>query len=71
MEYLEAENAMLQERLKGRRLRFSDAERALLGQARCLSRETLINDALKGGHNAAPTVLGAPSAIWKESQDAR
>lgn len=30
IEYLQAENSMLRERLKGRLLRFSDAERALL-----------------------------------------
>jgi len=32
IEYLQAENSMLQERLRGRRLRFSDAERALLAR---------------------------------------
>jgi hypothetical protein len=32
IEYLKAENEMLRERLKGRRLRFSDAERALLAR---------------------------------------
>lgn len=32
IEYLQPENSMLRERLKGRRLQFSDAERALLAQ---------------------------------------
>jgi hypothetical protein len=32
IEYLKAENRMLRERLKGRSLRFSDSERALLAR---------------------------------------
>ena len=44
IEYLKAENEMLRERLKGRRLRFSDAERVLLARkAQALGRRTLPN----------------------------
>ena len=32
IEFLKAENRMLKERLRGRRIRFSDDERALLGR---------------------------------------
>ena len=43
IEYLKAENEMLRERLKGRRLRFSDAERVLLARkAQALGRRTLL-----------------------------
>ena len=42
-EYLRAENLMLQERLRGRRLRFSDAERALLARkAKAVGRRALL-----------------------------
>jgi transposase InsO family protein len=43
IEYLKAENEMLRKRLKGRRLRFSDAERALLARkAQAVGRKTLL-----------------------------
>ena len=43
IEYLQAENSMLRERLKGRRLRFSDAERALLARkAKAVGRRALL-----------------------------
>ena len=43
IEYLQAENSMLQERLSGRRLRFSDAERALLARkAKAVGRKALL-----------------------------
>ena len=43
IEYLQAENSMLQERLRGRRLRFSDAERALLARkAKAVGRRALL-----------------------------
>ena len=43
IEYLKAENEMLRERLKGRRLRFSDAERVLLARkAQALGRRALL-----------------------------
>ena len=43
IEYLQAENSILRERLKGRRLRFSDAERALLARkAKAVGRSALL-----------------------------
>ena len=43
IDYLQAENSMLRERLKGRRLRFSDAERALLARkAKAVGRRALL-----------------------------
>jgi transposase InsO family protein len=43
IEYLQAENSMLRERLKGRRLRFSEAERALLARkAKAVGRTALL-----------------------------
>jgi len=43
IEYLKAENSMLRERLKGRRLQFSDAERALLARkAKAVGRRVLL-----------------------------
>ncbi len=43
IEYLQAENSMLRERLKGRRLRFTDAERALLARkAKAVGRKALL-----------------------------
>ena len=43
IEYLKAENRMLRERLKGRRLRFTDPERALLARkAKALGRKALL-----------------------------
>ena len=43
IEYLQVENSMLRERLKGRRLRFSDAERALLARkAKAVGRRALL-----------------------------
>ncbi len=43
IEYLQAENSMLQERLRGRRLRLSDAERALLARkAKAVGRRALL-----------------------------
>lgn len=43
IEYLQAENSMLRERLKRRRLRFSDAERALLARkAKAVGRRALL-----------------------------
>ncbi len=42
IDYLKAENGMLRERLRGRRLRFTDTERALLARkAQALSRKAL------------------------------
>lgn len=41
IEFLQAENRMLRDRLRGRRIRFSDAERALLARkAKVLGRKT-------------------------------
>jgi putative transposase len=43
IEYLQAENQLLKERLSGRRIRFSDAERALLARkARAVGRKALL-----------------------------
>jgi putative transposase len=43
IEYLQAENGMLRERLKGRRLRFTDAERVLLARkAQAVGRKALL-----------------------------
>ena len=42
IEYLQAENSMLKERLRGKRIRFSDAERALLARkAKAVGRKAL------------------------------
>jgi hypothetical protein len=43
IEYLKAENWMLRDRLKGRRLRFTGRERALLRKARAGGRKALLN----------------------------
>ena len=58
IEYLKAENRLLRERLKGKRLRFTDAERALLARkAKALGRKALLElgsivtpDTLLRGH---------------------
>jgi len=43
IEYLKGENGLLRERLKGRRLRFTDAERALLARkAQAVGRKVLL-----------------------------
>lgn len=43
IEFLQAENRMLKDRLRGKRIRFSDAERALLARkAKALGRKTLL-----------------------------
>jgi hypothetical protein len=43
IEYLKAENRMLKARLKGRRIQFSDTERALLArQAKAVGRKALL-----------------------------
>jgi hypothetical protein len=43
IEYLKTENEMLRRRLRGRRLRFTDAERALLARkARAVGRKALL-----------------------------
>ena len=43
IEFLQAENRMLKERLRGRRIRFTDAERALLGRkAKAVGRRALL-----------------------------
>jgi len=43
IEFLQAENALLKERLRGKRIRFTDAERALLARkAKAVGRKTLL-----------------------------
>jgi hypothetical protein len=43
IEYLQAENRLLKERLRGKRIRFTDAERALLaGKAKAVGRRALL-----------------------------
>src|SRR4029077_14760790 len=43
IEFLQAENRLLKERLRGRRIRFSDAERALLARkAKAVGRKALL-----------------------------
>src|SRR4030095_12559469 len=43
IEFLQAENRLLKERLRGRRIRFTDAERGLLARkAKALGRKTLL-----------------------------
>ena len=43
IEYLQAENRLLKERLRGKRIRFTDAERALLaGKAKAVGRKALL-----------------------------
>ena len=43
IEFLQAENRLLKERLSGKRIRFTDAERALLARkAKALGRKTLL-----------------------------
>ena len=43
IEFLQTENRMLKERLRGKRIRFTDAERALLGRkAKALGRKALL-----------------------------
>src|SRR4029450_1800235 len=43
IEYLQAENRLLKERLRGRRIRFTDAERALLARkAKAVGRKALL-----------------------------
>src|SRR5213595_1430165 len=43
IEFLRAENRLLKERLRGRRIRFTDAERALLARkAKAVGRKTLL-----------------------------
>src|SRR5258705_12760294 len=43
MEFLQAENRLLKERLRGKRIRFTDAERALLARkARVVGRKALL-----------------------------
>jgi len=43
IEYLQSENRLLKEKLKGKRLRFTDAERALLARkAKQVGRKTLL-----------------------------
>ena len=44
IEFLQAENRLLKERLRGKRIRFTDAERALLGRkAKAVGRKTLLD----------------------------
>jgi hypothetical protein len=43
IEFLQAENKLLKERLRGKRIRFTDAERALLARkAKAVRRKTLL-----------------------------
>src|ERR1700676_2895732 len=43
IEFLQAENRLLKERLRGKRIRFTDAERALLARkAKAVGRKTLL-----------------------------
>ncbi len=43
IEFLQAENRLLKQRLRGRRIRFTDAERALLARkAKAVGRQTLL-----------------------------
>jgi len=43
IEFLEAENRLLKERLRGKRIRFTDAERALLARkAKAVGRKALL-----------------------------
>jgi hypothetical protein len=43
IEFLQAENRLLRERLRGKRIRFSDAERALLARkAKAVGRKALL-----------------------------
>ncbi len=63
IEYLQAENSTLRERLKGRRLRFTDAERALLARkAKAVGRKALLElgTIVSPGYAAAvaPSVRG-------------
>src|SRR5215510_12518595 len=44
IEFLQAENQLLKERLRGKRIRFTDAERALLARkAKAVGRKALLN----------------------------
>src|SRR5258707_4131454 len=54
IEFLQAENRLLKERLRGKRIRFTDAERALLaGKAKAVGRQAL----LKLDHIGSPVRL--------------
>ena len=51
IEFLEAENQLLKERLRGKRIRFTDAERALLAcKAKAVGRKAL--NSLLANHNS-------------------
>ena len=55
IEFLQAENRLLKDRLRGRRLRFTDAERALLARkAKAVGRKALLGlDTIVSGHPVA------------------
>jgi len=55
IEFLQAENRLLKDRLRGRRLRFTDAERALLARkAKAVGRKALLElDTIVSGHPVA------------------
>ena len=63
-EFLQAENRLLKERLRGKRMRFTDAERALLARkAKAVGRKALLElDTLcfSGYPDAMASALGCP-----------
>src|SRR3982750_788523 len=54
IEFLQAENRLLKDRLRGRRIRFTDAERALLARkAKAVGRKALLEHHSFAGHSVA------------------
>jgi hypothetical protein len=69
IEFLQAENRLLKERLRGKRIRFTDAERALLARkAKAVGRKALLElDTIVGIFSAPEGSRQRPSvACWKE-----
>ena len=64
IEFLQAENRMLKERLRGRRIRFTDAERALLARkAKAVGRKALLGLLSRYLNALAPPTRGAEVAL--------
>jgi hypothetical protein len=61
IEYLQTENRLLKERLRGTRIRFTDAERALLGRkAKAGGRKALLNlETIVTSVRIAPSRVGS------------
>src|SRR5579862_9746813 len=79
IEFLQAENRMLKERLRGKRIRFTDAERALLarkakavGRKALLELDTIVSPdtlaAVASGVGRAEVELYPPTRFWPAGQ---